>query len=156
MESLKIERTNYDEIRAIAGEKRAMSNDHIFLSRVKLLIIMATAYLKNYPIGNYRKAAIIENAHHVFYHSLQLVSETEVFENHESDSRSGIRSEVEVKKDRVFHQRVQLLAVMLKAVAENRLAGNFRKKALQDNLDNICDTLMFKFHIKNLDVLEVA
>jgi hypothetical protein len=45
---------------------------------------------------------------------------------------------------------------MLKAVAENRLTGDFRKKALQDNLDNICDTLMFKFHIKNLDILEVA
>ena len=137
-------------------EMRAISIDDIFLSRLKLIIIMAKAYLKGYPIGRYRKSAIIENAHHVFYHSLQLISETEVFENHESDSRSGIRSEVEVAEDRVFHQRVQLLAVMLKAVAENRLTGNFRKKALQDNLDNICDTLMFKFHIKNLDVLEVA
>lgn len=139
-----------------AGEMRAMSIDHNFLSRVKLLIIMAKAYLKNYPVGNYRKSAIIENAHHVFYHSLQLVSETEISENRESDSPSGFRSEVEVAEDRVFHQRVQLLAVMLKAVAENRLTVNSRKKALQDNLDNICDTLIFKFHIKNLDVLEVA
>jgi hypothetical protein len=138
-----------------AGEMRAMSIDHNFLSRLKLLIIMAKAYLKNYPIGNYRKSAIIENAHHVFYHSLQLVSETEFFKHHdESDSQSNIASEVE--EERVFHQRVQLLAVMLKAVAENRLTGNFRKKALQDNLDNICDTLNLNFHIKNLDVLKVA
>ena len=139
-----------------AGEIRAMSIDHNFLSRLKLLIIMAKAYLKNYPIGNYRKSAIIENAHHVFYHSLQLVSETKFFENHESESPSGVTSEVEVEEERVFHQRVQLLAVMLKAVAENRLTGNFRKKALQDNLDNICDTLNLNFHIKNLDVLKVA
>jgi hypothetical protein len=98
---------------------------------------------------------IIENAHHVFYQSLQLVSETEFFKHHdESDSQSNIASEVE--EERVFHQRVQLLAVMLKAVAENRLTGNFRKKALQDNLDNICDTLNLNFHIKNLDVLKVA
>ena len=117
---------------------------------------MAKAYLKNYPIGKYRKSAIIENAHHVFYHSLQLVSETEFFENHESESPSGITPEVEIEEERVFHQRVQLLAVMLKAMAENRLTGNFRKMALQDNLDNICDTLNFNFHIKNLEVLEVA
>ncbi|MBW2642424.1 MAG: hypothetical protein JRC89_03405 [Deltaproteobacteria bacterium] len=56
----------------------------------------------------------------------------------------------------MFHQRAQLLAVMVKAGVENRLTGNFRKKALQDNLDRICDTLIFNFHIKDLDVLKVA
>jgi len=61
--------------------------------------------LKNYPIGKYRKSAIIENAHHVFYHSLQLVSETLFFENHESESQSGITSEVEIE-EHVFHQKV--------------------------------------------------
>lgn len=47
-------------------ETKAMSANDIFLSRLKLLIIMAKAYFKNYPIGKYRKTAIIENAHHVF------------------------------------------------------------------------------------------
>ena len=139
-----------------SGEAKAMSVNDIFLSRLKLLIIMAKAYLKNYPIGKYRKSAIIENAHHVFYHSLQLISEADFFENHESKSRSGIISEIEVKEEHAFHKRVQLLAVMLKAVAENRLTGDFRKKALQDNLDRICDTLIFKFHIKDLDFFKVA
>jgi hypothetical protein len=45
---------------------------------------------------------------------------------------------------------------MLKAVAENRLAEDFRKKALRDNLDKICDTLIFKFQIKDLDFFKVA
>jgi hypothetical protein len=139
-----------------SGEAKAMSVNDIFLSRLKLLIIMAKAYLKNYPIGKYRKSAIIENAHHVFYHSLQFISETDFFENQESESQSGITSEIEIEEERVFHQRAQLLAVMVKAGAENRLTGNFRKKALQDNLDRICDTLIFKFHIKDLDVLKVA
>ena len=49
-------------------ETRAMSVNDVYLSRLKLLIIMAKAYLKNYPIGKYRKSAIIENAHQVFYH----------------------------------------------------------------------------------------
>ncbi len=61
-----------------------------------------------------------------------------------------------IEEERVFHQRVQLLAVMVKAVAENRLTENFRKKALQENLDRICDTLIFKFYIKDLDFLKVA
>jgi len=135
---------------------RAMSVNNIFLSRLKLLIIMAKAYLKNYPIGKYRKSAIIENAHHVFYHSLQLISETDFFENHESESQSGISSGVETEEEQVFHQRVQLLAVMVKALAENRLTGHIREKALQDNLDRICDTLIVNFHIKNLDFLKVA
>ena len=57
-------------------EMRPMLFEDIFLSLLKLLIIMAKAYLKDYPIGKYRKSAIIENAHHVFYHSLQLISQT--------------------------------------------------------------------------------
>jgi hypothetical protein len=139
-----------------SGETKAMSVNDIFLSRLKLLIIMAKAYLKNYPIGKYRRSAVIENAHHVFYHSLQLVSETFFFENRESESQSGITSEIEIEEERVFHQRVQLLAVMVKALAEDRLTGHIRKKALQDNLDRICDTLTFSFHIKDVDFLKVA
>jgi hypothetical protein len=138
------------------GEMRAMSIDDIFLSRLKLLMIMAKAYLKNYPMGKYRKSAVIENTHHVFYHSLQLVSEINVFEKHESESRSGISPETEMEEERDLHRRVQLLAVVVKAAAENRLTGNFRKKDLQENLDRICDILIFNFHIKDLDFLKVA
>ena len=139
-----------------SGETKAMSVNDIFLSRLKLLIIMAKAYLKNYPIGKYRRSAVIENTHHVFYHSLQLVSETFFFENRESESQSGISSEIEIEEERVFHQRVQLLAVMVKALAEERLTGHIRKKALQDNLDRICETLIFNFHIKDVEFLKVA
>jgi hypothetical protein len=135
---------------------RAMSANDIYLSRLKLLIIMAKAHLKNYPIGKYRRSAIIENAHHVFYHSLHLTSETGFLENYKSESQPGIISEIEIEEEHEFHKRVQLLAVMLKAVAENRLTEDFRKKALRDNLDIICDKLIFKFHIKDLDFFKVA
>ncbi len=77
-------------------------------------------------------------------------------ENNESESQLAITSEMDIAEEREFHQRVQLLTVMVKAVAENRLAENFRKKALQENLDRICDTLVFKFHIKDLEFLKVA
>jgi len=139
-----------------SGEMRPMSDDDIFLSRLKLLIIMARAFLKDFPIGKYRKSAIIENAHHIFYHSLKLVHKTDFFKNHDIKTQSGIASEAEIKEEYVFHQRVQLLSVMAKALAEDRLTGNFRKKALQDNLDRICETLTFNFQITDVEFLKVA
>ena len=139
-----------------SGEMRAMSDDDIFLSRLKLLIIMARAYLKDCPIGKYRKSAIIENAHHVFYRSLIMASKTALFKDQDVKKHLGITSEGETEEEYVFHQRVQLLSVMAKALAENRLTGNFRKKALQDNLDRICKTLLFSFHVKDVDFLKVA
>jgi two-component sensor histidine kinase len=140
----------------LSEEIRPMSFDDIFLSRLKLLIIMAKAYLKGYPIGKYRKSAIIENAHHIFYHSLQLISQINFSEKYESESQSATAFDMDIKEERKFHQRVQLLAVIVKAVAENRLTENFRKKDLQENLDRICDTVIFKFHIKDFDFLKVA
>ena len=139
-----------------SGEMRPMSDDDIFLSRLKLLIIMAKAYLKNWPIGNYRKSSIIENAHYVFYHSLKLASKTAFFKNHDLTAQSVSTSGDEILEEYVFHQRVQLLSVMAKALAEDRLTGNFRKKALQENLDRICETLTFTFHIKDVEFLKVA
>ena len=135
---------------------RAMTDEDIFLSRLKLLIIMAKAFLKNCPIGKYRKSAIIENAHHVFYHSLKSVSKTAFFKNRDLQIQPGITFEDQTEEAYVFHQRVQLLSVMAKALAEDRLTGNFRKKALQDNLDRICETLLFNFHIQDVGFLKVA
>ncbi len=139
-----------------SGEMRAMSDDDIFLSRLKLLIIMAKAYLKDCPIGKYRKSAIIENAHHVFYRSLIMASKIAFFKDQDLKEHLSITSESKTEGEYVFHQRVQLLSVMAKALAENRLTGNFRKKALQDNLDRICETIIFEFHIKDVGFLKVA
>ncbi|MEJ2170914.1 MAG: hypothetical protein P8X90_35945 [Desulfobacterales bacterium] len=121
-------------------EMRAISIDDIFLSRLKLIIIMAKAYLKGYPIGKYRKFAIIKNAHHVFYHSLQSISQINFSENFQSESQSTTTSEIDIEEERKFHQRVQLLAVMVKAAA----------------IDGICDTLIFTFNIKEFEFLKVA
>lgn len=139
-----------------SGEMKVMSDDDIFLSRLKLLIIMAKAYLKDFPIGKYRKSAIIENANFVFYHSLQMASKTAFFKSQDLKKHSRITPSDETEEEYVFHQRIQLLAVMAKALAEDRLTGNFRRKALQDNLDRICKILTFNFHIKDVEFLKVA
>ena len=135
------------ELGPTSEETRAMTLDDIFLSRLKLLIIMAKAYLKNFPIGKYRKIAIIENAHSVFYYSLQLTH---------SEIQSRIPSEVETEKEQEFHRRVQLLAVMAKKMAEDGLSGEKGKKALKDNLDRICEMLIFEFNVKDVEFLKVA
>ena len=128
-------------------DMRSKCVNDIFLSRLKFLIIMAKAYLKNYPIGKYRKTAIIENVHHVFYHSLKLAS---------SKTQSGITSEVKTEEEQDFHKRVQLLAVMAKAIAEDRLTGDLKIKVLQDNLNRLCEILIFSFHEKDMKFLKVA
>lgn len=128
-------------------DMRAKCVNDIFLSRLKLLIIMAKSYLKNYPIGKYRKTAIIENVHHVFYHSLKLAS---------SEIPSGITSEVKAEEEQEFYKRVRLLAVMAKAIAEDRLTGDLKIKALQDNLSRLCEILTFSFHDKDMKFLKVA
>ena len=38
----------------------------LFLPRLHLLVIMAKAYLQGMPQGDYRKKAVIDNAHHLF------------------------------------------------------------------------------------------
>ena len=135
---------------------RAMSADDIFSSRLKLLIIMAKAYLRDFPLGTYRKKAVIENANHVFYHSLHLVSESSNLRDNSSESQREVVSQERTSEAYLFHQRVQLLAVMAKALAEDRLRGRFKKKALIDNLNKISETLIFKFQIRDMNFLKVA
>lgn len=141
---------------ATAGDMRKMSENDIFSSRLKLLVIMAKAYLKDCPVGKYRKQAIMENAHHVFYRSLQLTSDPAPIEDQDLKAKPDVDSRAEANEEHLFHQRVQLLAVMAKALAEGRLIGAFRKKALADNMERICETLIFNFHIKNIAFLKVA
>jgi hypothetical protein len=140
----------------VAREMKSMSNEDIFSLRLKLLVIMAKAYLKDCPIGKYRKQAIIENARFVFYQSLKLSSEMPAIKNDDPETQPGTASSDDMHDEYIFNQRIQLLAVMAKALAEGRLKGQFRKNALQDNLNRICETLIFNFHIKDVNFLKVA
>jgi hypothetical protein len=117
---------------------------------------MASVYLKGCPLGKYRKQAISENANQVFYHSLQLASKYAALKNHGLDTQTDTVSKTETPEGNMFYQRVQLLAVMAKTMVGDRPMNNFRKKALADNLNKICETLIFTFKISNLDFLKVA
>jgi len=53
-------------------------------------------------------------------------------------------------EEHIFYQRTQLFAVMAKALAEGRLKGYFREKAPKENLNRICEALIFNFNVKDV------
>ena len=56
----------------------------------------------------------------------------------------------------VFFQRVKLLAVMAKAFADDHPMGFYRKKALEDNLEQICEEITFNQQLFGKEFLKVA
>ncbi|MBC2712118.1 MAG: hypothetical protein HGJ94_14380 [Desulfosarcina sp.] len=125
-----------------------MDLDHIFISRLKLLIIMTRAYLEGYPLGAVRKAAIVGNARYIAAESVDL--EQLIPLRREQPARDGMDF------DHVFYQRVKLLASMAQTVGLNYPMGEHRKKALIDNLNMICGTLGFTSGVKKVEFLKVA
>jgi len=137
-------------------DMREMSSDDIFLSRLKLLIIMVKAYLIGYPLGKHRKRAIIENVHYVFCHAMQMNAESQQSENHILDDQTNVTCTGETSEWHHFHQRVQLLAVIAKALAEGHPTGKYRIRAINENLNKICETLLIDFQLNDMNFLKVA
>ncbi|MGD9106035.1 MAG: hypothetical protein PVH55_06375 [Desulfobacterales bacterium] len=144
------------KLKPISGEMNNVSEYHLFASRLKLLIIMAKAYLNGCPLGNHRKQAILENANQVFYHSLRWISESAALKNHGLDTQTHSFSTLEPFEENIFHKRVQLLAVIATTMVGDRPMNQFRKKTLADNLSKICETLAFTFKINDINFLKVA
>jgi hypothetical protein len=132
-----------------ADQTREMDLDDIFLSRLKLLILMATAYLKGWPMGEFRCRAMYASAQHMESESIDLgrLSDNSPY-SYDSAATTG--------HDIVFYQRVKLLAVMIKAVARGYPMGDHRKAAMQVNLDIICRTLPIDIENEEMAFLKVA
>jgi len=116
---------------------REMDLDDIFLSRLKLLIVMGIAYLNGFPLGEYRRQAMLENARHIETESIDLGG----LINPPYLNASAPTSSMEF--DHVFCERVKLLSVMIKAVAKGFPMGEHRKNAMQENLGIISQMLTF-------------
>jgi hypothetical protein len=121
---------------AAAADMRNTNSDDVFIARLKLLIIMSSAYLKHYPLGDYRKDAIIRNANGVARELDDWQEQDPLFrKENELDGCQAF--------DHIFFQRVKLLAVMAKALAEGHPMGHHRLTAMEDNLNYICETIRF-------------
>lgn len=129
-------------------DMREFDDEDIFVSRLKLIIIMTSAYLKNYPLGRFRKKAIIRTAHLI---TKEMVGWQGHLNNFHTD---GIMDDMDF--DHVFFQRVKLLAVMAKAFADDHPMGHYRKKALEDNLEQICEEITFNQQLSGKEFLKVA
>ena len=130
-------------------ESREMDLDDIFFARLKLMIIMAKAYLNGYPMGDYRRRAMLENARHVEAESIDIGGLVDRIPHQSQSDANGVY-------DHLFYQRVKLLAVMVKAAAKGFPMGDHRKVAMEENIDIICQTLMFSSRAEDIAFIKVA
>ncbi|MDH3880945.1 MAG: hypothetical protein OES64_05265, partial [Desulfobacteraceae bacterium] len=77
------------------------------------------------------KQAIIENSRWVFYHSLHLVNKMVSFKDQDLKAQAGIAFTDDMHEEHIFYQRIQLLAVMAKALAEGGSKGILEKRPLK-------------------------
>ena len=115
---------------------KQIQHHHVFLSRLRLLIIMAKAFTGNYPMGEHRLKAIARNAETV-------VRDCVDWNGYHSNFRSDPESNNMLEVDQIFNQRFKLLAIMAKSFAQGSHVGQKRRKAIQINIDYICEALYF-------------
>jgi hypothetical protein len=138
---------------ARAQAMRQMPASELFILRLKLLIIMTKAYLKGNPLGDYRKEAIVETANYIFYEAL---FQAEQMKTSGPETKTQSAQSMHKNPDNLFLQRVQLLAVMANSFAKGKPDGNFRKQAMADNIDLICEYLSEKVSLVDAKFLKVA
>ena len=134
---------------AKSQSSRTSGRKNLFFSRLKLLIIMAKAFLDNYPMGEHRAKSVIRNAEEV---ARDCVDWNGYFQNFRASTESGRM----LALDHIFFQRVKLLAIMTKSFAENNPMGQHRKMAVRNNIDYLCETLGYEPNFEEIEMLKVA
>lgn len=98
---------------------------HIFRMRLYLLIVMVKARLAGYPVGKFRKQAVLENAAML----------------HRDISKIDIRFSASTSSNHLFKERVKLLSVMATAmISDDYPLGVHRRAAILDNIEIITKT----------------
>ena len=129
---------------------REMDLDDIFFSRLKLMIVMAKAFLEDYPLGKHRSRAMLENAEYIAMDTTQIGAPTATnFSSHFEPFEN-------ILHNYIFLQRVKMLAILLKAVAKGAPMGKERKTAMKKNLDVICQTLIHSGLVEDVSLFKVA
>ncbi|MDD9304711.1 MAG: hypothetical protein HUK40_21145 [Desulfobacter sp.] len=102
-----------------------MDQTYLFRMGLQLMIIMVKAKLEGYPVGKYRKKAVLENAAWI----------------HKNISTINILIPGSTPSDHLFKERVRLLSVMASAMfSEDYPLGIHRREAVLDNIDSIIKT----------------
>lgn len=138
---------------AAVDEMQPFKNKMLFLANVKLLVIMAKACLKNYPLGENRKKAIQDTAHSVFYDALYHGSHSAKGSQDLPVQNEGGEAE---QAEHLFYQRAQLLSVMMKSLAAQNPQGDYRRRAIAENIDCLCDYFSDQLSLRQVPFLKVA
>tara|TARA_B100000614_G_C14279393_1_gene382854 strand:- start:125 stop:484 length:360 start_codon:yes stop_codon:yes gene_type:complete len=102
-----------------------MDTHHLAFMRLHLLIIMIKARLEGYPVGKFRKKAVLDNA----------------AELHRQTSDISFKIPGSRSVNHLFKERVKLLCVMAAAmISDDYPLGVHRRAAILDNIDSIVDT----------------
>lgn len=131
---------------APAQAMRMMDKNDLFYSRLNLLIVMAKAFLKGYPLGAFRSQAIEENAQWLFYEALERSAQAV-----EPESTGSAAPAMQL-----FFQRAQLLAVMCKSTVEGNPLGEFRNQAMHDTIEQLCLSMVDTVSPADMRFLKVA
>ena len=108
----------------VQNRESRSSQEDVFSLRLHLLLVMVTAALKGYPMGEFRKKAALDNAAVVNH----LISQIDLsFFNLDSSTH-------------LFRERVKLLSVMAAAIfSEDYPLGVHRREAVFENIKVISD-----------------
>ena len=128
---------------------REMNCHDVFISRLKLLVIMAKAFLAGYPLGEHRKKAIVSTAKYV-------AGEVVDWGGQVTNFRGDLEARGNMGLDHIFFQRVKLLTVMARTFAEDYPIGYHRRRSIEDNLDKICETISFNNLVRDMKYLKIA
>lgn len=131
-----------------------MNENDLLVSRLNLLVIMAKAQLKYYPMGDFRKRAVLENARSLFHYARTKTYKVFSVPSTESVSQESSRNISDFGY--LFMQRSQLLAVMMYAFAKGKAKGSFREKAMAENIEKISLNFASHSQIGNVQFLKVA
>ena len=134
---------------AAPQDMKTIEYHDVFFSRLRLLIIMAKAFLNNYPLGEHRLKAVVRNAEVV-------ASDCVDWNGYYNNFRSSPESKKLLENDHIFYQRVKLLAIMAKSFAQGNPVGQHRRMAIQNNIDYMCEALRFNPQEEDLALLKVA
>lgn len=103
-----------------------MDSVYLFRMRLQLMIIMVKAKLEGYPVGPFRKEAVLETASRL----------------HKDVIRVDLRISGSKGTNHLFKERVKLLSVMATAIiSDDYPLGVHRREAVLDNIETIVSLL---------------
>jgi hypothetical protein len=138
-------------IRLISERRDFKEKEYLysFFTQIKMLIIMSKAFLGGYPLEPNRLEEIISSAEHVIKGCVEWKGRLNNF-------RAMAESEDTFKFDHIFYQRVKLLATMAKSFAEGNPMGHYRKMALENNINDLCEMLKYVPQKSDYEKMNVA